>query len=94
MPRDAAAETNIHLRAHARDRDLIDQAAELVGANRSQFMLGSAIEKAKSILLDQTTLHLDAEAFQRVMDWMDSEPDPEAGARAQRLMATKAPWAE
>jgi uncharacterized protein (DUF1778 family) len=30
----AVAEVNIHLRARTRDRDLIDQAAELVGANR------------------------------------------------------------
>ena len=34
----APAEVNIHLRARAQDKSLIDQAAELVGANRSQFM--------------------------------------------------------
>jgi uncharacterized protein (DUF1778 family) len=30
------AEVNIHLRARAQDRAIIDQAAEMVGANRSQ----------------------------------------------------------
>jgi uncharacterized protein (DUF1778 family) len=29
------SEVNIHLRARSNDRDLIDQAAALVGANRS-----------------------------------------------------------
>ncbi|MGO9673309.1 MAG: DUF1778 domain-containing protein [Methylocella sp.] len=42
--RATTAEVNIHLRARARDRNLIDQAAELVGANRSQFMLASALK--------------------------------------------------
>ena len=54
------AEMNIHLRARAQDRELIDQAAELVGANRSQFMLASALKEAKNVLLDQSTLFADA----------------------------------
>ena len=37
----AIAEVNIHLRARMLDRALIDQAAELIGANRSQFMMTS-----------------------------------------------------
>ena len=70
------AEVNIHLRARARDRAIIDQAAELVGANRSQFMMASALKEAKNVLLDQTTIHADAKAFQKVMDWMDSAATP------------------
>ncbi len=76
----AAAEVNIHLRARTRDRAIIDQAAELVGANRSQFMLASAFKEAKNILLDQSTIHADtitqAEA---------------AGMR--RMLQGDAPWA-
>jgi uncharacterized protein (DUF1778 family) len=68
------AEVNIHLRARTQYRDLIDQAAKLVGANRSQFMLGSAIKEAKNILLDQTTIHVGAKTFQQAMDWMDGDP--------------------
>ena len=41
-----SAETNIHLRARAQDTQLIDYAAGLVGANRSQFMMASAIKEA------------------------------------------------
>src|ERR1700733_12689378 len=72
----AIAEVNIHLRARAQDKDLIDQAAELVGSNRSQFMLASALKEAKNVLLDQTTIHVDAKTFQKIMDWMDAPATP------------------
>jgi hypothetical protein len=45
--RDAA----INLRALPQQRDLIDQAAQLLGKNRSDFMLEAACDKAQSVLL-------------------------------------------
>lgn len=84
------AEVNIHLRARAQDRSLIDQAAELVGANRSQFMLASAIKEAKNVLLDQTTLYADTVAFQKVLDWMDAPATAEEKAGMKRLLPRKA----
>jgi len=90
-PRSTAAEVNIHLRARAPDKDLIDQAAELVGANRSQFMLASALKEAKNVLPDRTTIHADAEAFQKVMDWMDAEATPAETAGMERLLKARAP---
>lgn len=86
------AEVNIHLRAKARDRDLIDQAAELVGANRSQFMLASAIEKAKNVLLDQTTLSVDARIFQKILAWMDEAPSQAEIEGMHRVLAANPPW--
>jgi len=86
------AEVNIHLRARARDRNLIDEAAELVGANRSQFMLAAAVREAKNVLLDQTTIFADASTFQKVLDWMDA---PATGAETtgmERLQRAEAPW--
>jgi uncharacterized protein (DUF1778 family) len=47
--RDAA----INLRALPQQRDLIDQAAQLMGKNRSDFMLEAACDKARSVVLDQ-----------------------------------------
>ena len=88
----ATSEVNIHLRARADDRDLIDQAATLVGANRSQFMLASALKEARNVLLDQTTIHVDAIAFQKVMDWLDAEPSEAGRAGMDRLLRAKAPW--
>ncbi len=86
------AEVNIHLRARAQDRMLIDQAAELLGSNRSQFMMASAIKEAKNVLLDQTTLYVDSRTFQKVLDWLDAPATPEQAAGMKRLLATKAPW--
>jgi uncharacterized protein (DUF1778 family) len=86
------AEVNIHLRARAQDRNLIDQAAELVGANRSQFMLASALKEAKNILLDQSTIHADAKTFQKVMEWMDAAATPTEAAGMRRILQAKTPW--
>jgi uncharacterized protein (DUF1778 family) len=87
-----SAEVNIHLRARAQERNLIDQAAELIGANRSQFMMASALKEAKNILLDQTTLYADAKTFQAVMDWMDEAPTEDEAAGMKRLLQTQTPW--
>ena len=47
--RDAA----INLRALPEQRDLIDHAANLLGKNRSDFMLEAACDKAQAVVLDQ-----------------------------------------
>jgi uncharacterized protein (DUF1778 family) len=86
------AEVNIHLRARARDRAIIDQAAELVGANRSQFMMTSALKEAKNVLLDQTTIHADTQTFQKVMDWMDATATPAEVLGMKRILLAKTPW--
>lgn len=70
---------------------IIDQAAELLGANRSQFMLASALKEAKNVLLDQSTIYADAKAFQKVMDWMDAEATPAEAAGMERLLKAVQP---
>ena len=87
------AEVNIHLRARTQDKDLIDRAAALVGANRSQFMLASALKEAKNVLLDQSTIYADAKTFQKVMDWMDAAATPVEAVGMKRILKAKAPWA-
>lgn len=86
------AEVNIHLRARVQDKDFIDQMAGLVGLNRSQFMMMSALKEAKNILLDQTTIYADAKSFQKVMDWLESAATPEEIQGMERLLSVKAPW--
>jgi uncharacterized protein (DUF1778 family) len=83
----APAGVSIHLRAGARERDLIDRAAELVGANRSRFMLASALKEAKSVLLDQTTLPVDGPTFQAILDRLDAPADAAQLAGLRRLLA-------
>ena len=84
--RDAA----INLRALPEQRDLIDQAARLLGKNRSDFMLEAACDKAQAVLLDQVFFRLDNEQFQRFATWLDAPVQPNPGL--ERLLAVQAPW--
>jgi len=84
--RDAA----INLRARPEQRDLIDQAATLLGKNRSDFMLEAACERARAVVLDQVFFSLDADKFQQFTSQLDAPVEPNAGL--QRLMAVQAPW--
>ncbi len=82
----------INLRALPEQRDLIDRAAQLLGKNRSDFMLEAACNKAQAVLLDQVYFNLDADKFQQFIDLVDAPPAPNPGL--ERLMALKAPWAK
>lgn len=84
--RDAA----INLRARAEQRDLIDRAAQLLGKNRSDFMLEAACDKAQAVLLDQVFFGLDNDKFRQFTRLLDAPPTHNPGL--ERLMAIKAPW--
>lgn len=84
--RDAA----INLRARPEQRDIIDQAAQLLGKNRSDFMLEAACDKARSVLLDQVFFRLDAAKFRQFVKLLDATPAANPGL--ERLMAVKPPW--
>lgn len=86
------AEVNIHLRAKAHDRLLIDQAAELLGSNRSQFMMASALKEAKNVILEQTSIYVNNQTFQKILDWLDAPATQEQTEGMNRLRAIKAPW--
>lgn len=80
----------INLRALPEQRDLIDHAANLLGKNRSDFMLEAACERAQAVLLDQVFFGLDAEKFRQFTAMLDAQPRANEGL--ERLMAVKAPW--
>lgn len=84
--RDAA----INLRALPDQRALIDHAAQLLGKNRSDFMLEAACDKARSVMLDQIFFGLDADRFRQFTKLLDAPPKRNPGL--DRLMAVKAPW--
>ena len=83
-------DASINLRARPEQRELIDQAAQLLGKNRSDFMLEAACDKAQSVLLDQVFFKLDAERFRQFTRRLDAPPARNPGL--ERLMAVKAPW--
>lgn len=80
----------ISIRAKARQRDLIDQAAERLGRSRSDFMLEAACREAEDVLLDQAYFALDDDAFARFQNMLDTPP--KLTDRLRRLLTTKAPW--
>ena len=84
--RDAA----INLRALTEQRDLIDYAAQLLGKNRSDFMLEAACDKAQSVVLDQVFFALDNSKFKQFTALLDASPAANPGL--ERLMALQAPW--
>lgn len=80
----------INIRAKARQRDLIDQAAKRTGRSRSDFMLDAACRNAEDVLLDQAFFTVDAGVFAKFQAMVD-RPLP-ATDRLRRLLKTKAPW--
>ena len=83
-------DASINLRARPEQRDLIDHAAQLLGKNRSDFMLEVACERAKAIVLDQVFFSLDEDRFRQFATLLDAPQQADSGL--ERLMAVKAPW--
>ena len=81
---------SINIRAKARQRDLIDQAANRLGRSRSEFMLDAACRGAEDVLLDQTFFTVDAGTFARFQALLDTPLPP--SDKLRRLLKTKAPW--
>ena len=84
--RDAA----INLRALPEQRDLIDHAANLLGKNRSDFMLEAACDRAQAVVLDQIFFNLDADKFKQFTAMLDAPPAANPGL--EHLMAVKSRW--
>jgi uncharacterized protein (DUF1778 family) len=81
---------SINIRAKARQRDLIDKAAERLGRSRSEFMLDAACRQAEDVLLDQAFFSVDAGTFAKFQALLDQPLPPTDKLR--RLLKTKAPW--
>jgi len=80
----------IRLRVRAEQRDLIDQAAELRGTSRTDFMLEAACQRAHDVLLDRTTFAMKAKAAAAFAAVLDQPSVPNPGLI--RLMETSLPW--
>ena len=80
----------INIRASRRQRDLIDQAAQMLGKSRSNFMLETACREAEDVLLDRTVCRLDPDAFARFNEMLDNPP--QASDKLLALLLSKSPW--
>lgn len=86
----AAATKTINFRAPAAKQALIDQAAEVLGKNRTEFILDASCEKAREVLADQTHFALSRQALHRFNQLVEA---PLTNVDAlRRLLSTPAPW--
>ncbi len=80
----------INFRTSAEKQQLIDRAAELVGKNRTEFVLEASCEKAREVLADRTQFTLAAKALRKFNAIIEAPLPRKAALR--RLLKTPAPW--
>src|SRR5918911_1745724 len=90
--RASAADTkgSINLRIETNTRQLIDNAAAILGKTRTEFMIESARRQAIDVLLDQRLFALDPERYDAFMYALDNPPAP--GAKLRSLLRRVPAW--
>ncbi len=81
---------SINLRIEAQTRQLIDEAAAILGKTRTEFMVDSARTLAIDTLLDQRLFLTDAVSHEAFIDALDNPPPP--GPKLTALLARKPAW--
>ena len=82
----------INLRIESRTRQLIDDAAAVLGKTRTDFMIDSARAQAIDVLLDQRLFVLPPDQFDAFVEMIENPPEP--GPKLRKLMQRKLPWSE
>ncbi|HEY0414055.1 MAG TPA: DUF1778 domain-containing protein [Allosphingosinicella sp.] len=80
----------INLRVEARTRQLIDEAAAVLGKTRTEFMIDSARALAIDVLLDQRLFVLDPERYDAFVHALDNPPAP--GPKLRALLRRAPAW--
>lgn len=80
----------INLRIEARTRQLIDEAAAILGKTRTEFMVESARQQAVDVLLDQRLFALDNKRFDAFVKVLDNPPAP--GPKLRALLRRTPAW--
>lgn len=81
---------SINLRIEAGTRQLIDDAAALLGKTRTEFMVESARQQAIDVLLDQRLFALEPERYDAFMAALDNPPAP--GPKLKALFSRVPAW--
>ncbi len=85
-----AKRDTLNIRIKPAERSLIDQAAQSLGKNRTDFILDAARHAAQEALLDRTVLTVSPEAYAEFVARLDAPPQP--NDRLRRTMTTPSPW--
>jgi len=90
--RPTAADTkgSINLRIETRTRQLIDDAAAVLGKTRTEFMIDSARKVAIDVLLDQRLFVLDPKRHDAFVHALDNPPAP--GPKLRSLLRRAPAW--
>jgi uncharacterized protein (DUF1778 family) len=90
--RTPAADTkgSINLRIETHTKQLIDDAAAVLGKSRTEFMVESARAAAIDVLLDQRLFALDSERYDAFMHALDNPPAP--GPKLRALLRRVPTW--
>ena len=86
----AESKGSINLRIETRTRQLIDDAATVLGKTRTEFMIESARREAIDVLLDQQLFVLDPERYDAFMNTLDNPPAP--GPKLRSLLRRIPAW--
>lgn len=86
----AAKDEIINIRATGGQRNVIDQAAEIRGTTRSEFMLDASYREAQNVLMDQTFFLVDPDVFDAFKAMLDNPPAP--SPELIKLMTHRPPW--
>jgi uncharacterized protein (DUF1778 family) len=81
---------SINLRINRQTRQLIDDAAAVLGKTRTEFMVESARREAIDVLLDQRLFVFDPERYDAFLDVLDNPPAP--GPKLWSLLRRTPAW--
>jgi uncharacterized protein (DUF1778 family) len=86
----AGARGSINMRIGADTRQLIDDAAAVLGKTRTEFMIDSARQLAIDVLLDQRLFALEAHRYDAFVNALDNPPAP--GPKLRSLLRRTPAW--
>jgi len=84
------AKGSINLRIETQTRELIDDAAAVLGKTRTEFMVDSARRQAIDVLLDQRLFVLDSDRYDAFVQALDNPPAP--GPKLRSLLSRAPAW--
>lgn len=84
------AKGSISLRIEAQTRQIIDDAAALLGKTRTEFMVEIARRQAIEVLLDQRLFILDPSRYGAFAEALDNPPPP--GPKLRALLRRAPAW--
>jgi uncharacterized protein (DUF1778 family) len=90
QPLPSETKGSINLRIEAHTRQLIDEAATILGKTRTEFMIDSARSLAIDVLLDQRLFMLDPDRYDAFLHALDNPPAP--GPKLRALLRRAPAW--